>query len=324
MSADAPLDCAQFIGKFESQRVSYRVRDLLLYAAGISAQKPNFSFEHADGFSAFPTFPLVLKFRGNADGIVDFPSGAMMAGAQNPPLDGVKFGLDGERSIEILKRLPTAPLSASSDNGGDEDEDLKTDPKIELELRSRIVGVHKRGSGASVETEALLVDPASGDVYCRMTSGAFLVGADNFVDAGETFSEKVAVPAGEPDCVDEVPVRPDQAVLYRLSGDYNPLHIDPDMAKMNGFKAPILHGLCSLGMSTNALLERHAGGDPDRFRQVKMRFAAPVLPGQTLVVESWKAAADRIVFQVKVKETGKVCINNAYMLLHPEGGASKL
>ena len=98
-----------------------------------------------------------------------------------------------------------------------------------------------------------------------MTGGAFLVGAKNFEDSGTTFSEKIVPPARAPDAVEELPTSRYQSQLYRLSGDYNPLHISSDFAQMVGFKEPILHGLCTLGMSARGLLRAFAGNDPARF-----------------------------------------------------------
>mgnify|MGYP003695155355 FL=1 len=150
-----------------------------------------------------------------------------------------------------------------------------------------------------------------------MTGGAFLVGAKNFEDSGTTFSEKIVPPARAPDAVEEVPTSPFQSQLYRLSGDYNPLHISADFAQMVGFKEPILHGLCTLGMSARGLLRAFAGNDPARFHSIKLRFSKPVIPGQTLRVEMWDEGDGRIVFQTKVKETGAVVINNAVFRVRP-------
>ena len=114
-------------------------------------------------FAAFPTYPIVLAFKGTDQDVVSFPSPAMMLGPKTPPLPGIKVGLDGERYIEQLKPLDP--------EGG------------ELSLKTRLIGVHKRGSGASAEMESLLVDE-SGDTIYRMTQGSFLVGARDFKDSG--------------------------------------------------------------------------------------------------------------------------------------------
>jgi len=116
---------------------------------------------------------------------------------------------------------------------------------------------------------------------------------------------------------------PNQTHIYRLSGDYNPLHIDGNMAKMGGFEAPILHGLCTFGFSAHAVLKNFAGNDPALFKSIKCRFAKPVFPGETLVVSMWKesnegSARTRVIFEVKVKERDVVVVNNAYVELNPK------
>ena len=288
------LATAGFLNKWVTQPVAYTTRDLLLYAQGIGCTALPYVYEHDDAFAAFPTYPIVLAFTGTDEDVVSFPSEAMGQGPKMPPLEGVVTGVDGERFLEVITPLPTEG----------------SPPK--LTLKSAIVGVHKRGSGASVETEAVLFDADTGVEYTRMTSGTFLVGATNFENSGTTFSEKIKPPTRAPDRLVELPTSPAQAQLYRLSGDYNPLHVSPEFAKMVGFKQGcILHGLCTLGFSARAVLRAYGGNDPANFRSIKLRFSKPVLPGQTLVVEMWDLGSGRIVFQTKVKETGAVVINNA-------------
>lgn len=283
-----------YLNKWSEQKVGYNKRDLLTYAVGIGCTELNFIYEHDSDFAAFPTYPIVLGFKGVEEDVVSFPSEAMMQAPPMPPLSGVKVGLDGERYIEKVNEL---------DVEGDGD----------LTYKSRVIGVHKRGSGASVETEALILD-SSGKTLYKIISGAFLVGAKGFKDSGITNSEKVDVPKRDPDSVLEMPTSPYQAQVYRLSGDYNPLHVDPQFAQMSGFSEPILHGLCSYGISARAVMKQYCDNDSKNFKAIKARFAKTVLPGDTLVVKMWKDG-DKVIFTSTSKNTGDVVINNAYVLL---------
>jgi acyl dehydratase len=276
--------------------VSYTRRDLLLYAVGIGCDELHFVYENDPNFAAFPTYAIVLPFKGTENDVVDFPSAAMMQANVMPGLPGMKFVLDGERYLEVLRPIPPTPST--------------------FQIRSKLVGVHPKPKGALVETIAEVVD-SSGVVYVRIVSGTFVVGAKDVADSGTTYSQAVETPKRAPDAVQEMRTSPTQAHLYRLSGDYNPLHIDPTMAQMNGFPQPILHGLCTFGHAARAVLKSFAESNPQRFRAIRCRFASPVTPGDTLVTEMWKEG-DRIIYVTKVKETGKVVINNAYVDLSPE------
>ena len=296
--ADAPLDTAPFIQKEfdDGIAVSYNKRDLLTYAVDIGCSDLRFVYEHDFDFQAFPTYPVVLAFKGTDQDVVDFPSEAMQETTSLPPLSGIRTVLDGERYIEKVRPLDV--------DGG------------ELRLQQRLIGVHKRGSGASIETESRLVDN-DGNVFYKFISGAFALGAKNFKDAGVSYSAKVPIPDRAPDKIEEFKTSPFQAQIYRLSGDYNPLHIDPEQATAFGFKKPILHGLCSLGITVRAVLKAYADNDADRFKALKLRFSKPVIPGETVVTEMWQEG-NRIIFLGKVKETGAVVINNSYVDLEPQ------
>ena len=102
-------------------------------------------------------------------------------------------------------------------------------------------------------------------------------------------------------------------MLYRLCGDPNPLHVDPDMAEMGGFNKPILHGLCSFGISARAIQQHFFKANPDLMKQIAVRFTSHVFPGETLVVEAWKES-DKILFTTKTKERGLVVVQGMVQL----------
>jgi acyl dehydratase len=136
---------------------------------------------------------------------------------------------------------------------------------------------------------------ATGDRLLTVRSSIFIRGSGGF--GGERGpSSTWRVPEREPDHVVEVTPRPDQALTYRLSGDRNPLHVDPDFARSAGFDQPILHGLCTFGYTGRALLHAVCGSDPARFRAIEARFTAPVIAGQTLRVEAW-VQDDEVTFR---------------------------
>jgi acyl dehydratase len=269
---------------------SYDRRDVLLYAVGIGIEDLRFVYEGHPDFAVFPTFPIRW---GSA--------GAPVDRALLPPSPG-PLNIDAERYIEQLRPLPIAGT---------------------LQVRSRLIGVHPRGKGSSfVETESVLTD-AAGEVCVRMVNGSFRRGVEQLGDiepfegSGQTFSAKIDIPDRMPDWDVGARIASNQAILYRLSGDYNPLHIDPDSAKFGGFDTPILHGLCTFGHCAHLLLEAICGGDPARFRRLKVRFSSPVYPGDTLRVLAWRDGPGRVVFEARVLD--RVVVSNAWFEYEPTG-----
>jgi acyl dehydratase len=156
----------------------------------------------------------------------------------------------------------------------------------EVSSVTTITGVYDKGSGAVVATATEATATGTGRPLYTTTSSAFIRGEGGFGgDRGS--SGKVELPDRDPDHKVTYPTRPDQALLYRLSGDRNPLHSDPSFAALGGFDRPILHGLCTFGFTGRALLHEVCGSDPDRFVSMAGRFSRPVMPGDVLTVEMW-------------------------------------
>lgn len=262
--------------------VTYTERDVLLYAVGIGCSDMRFVFEKDADFAAFPTFPIRW--------------GGLGAGAEDaalPPSPG-PLTIDAERMLEVLAPLPRAGT---------------------VEVRSRLIAAHPRGKGnALVEREAEVSDGAGG-VYVRMVSGAFRRGVERLGDIapfqgrGLSRSAKLVMPDRQPDIDVTTEIAANQALIYRLSGDYNPLHIANSAAAFGGFRAPILHGLCTYGHCARLLLQAVCANDVRRFLTLKVRFSSPVYPGDTLRVVGWHDGPGRVIFEARVAE--QIVVSNA-------------
>uniref|UniRef100_UPI0040388990 peroxisomal multifunctional enzyme type 2 n=1 Tax=Callospermophilus lateralis TaxID=76772 RepID=UPI0040388990 len=190
-------------------------------------------------------------------------------------------------------------------------------PEGKLKCEAVVADVLDKGSGVVILMD--VYSYSGKELICYNQFSLFLVGSGGF--GGKRTSEKLKValdvPSRPPDAVLRDTTSLNQAALYRLSGDWNPLHIDPNFASLAGFEKPILHGLCTFGFSARHVLQQFADNDVSRFKAIKTRFAKPVYPGQTLQTEMWKEG-NRIHFQTKVQETGDIVISNAYVDLVPK------
>lgn len=156
-----------------------------------------------------------------------------------------------------------------------------------IRTTSTVRGIYDKGSGALVVSESKSVDASSDTPLFSTATALFIRGEGGFGGDRGPSTPSAALPGREPDEVVTYATRPDQALLYRLSGDRNPLHSDPTFAKRAGFDRPILHGLCTYGFTGRALLHTLCGSDDARFRSIDGRFSHPTFPGDTLTISVW-------------------------------------
>ncbi len=258
---------------------SWTSTDALLYAIGVGAglgdplQELQFTTENTAGVQqqVLPTFGVLLAQARASGKLGDFDR-AMLVHA--------------EQSIELHQPLPVEGT---------------------LRTSATVTGIYDKGSGALIETENRAVNAATGEPAVTTTSSTFIRGEGGFGgDRGTAPAWQLADRA--PDHKVTVQTRPEQALLYRLCGDRNPLHADPAFAARGGFSRPILHGLCTYGFTGRVLLHEVCGSDPARFAFMSGRFSRPVLPGDSLVISIWAGADNTAQFQT-AKEDGTVVID---------------
>ncbi len=293
------IDVDEALGsKYPDRTSSYDEGDLALYALGVgAATDPNdeeglrLVYEgHGGGMKALPTFAVIP----GTNAILGFAKEGITA-------PGLHYGLDrllhGEQYIELVRPLPL---------------------KATLTTKGVVKDIWDKGKGALIVTAFDSYDE-DGDLFIKSEMTAFIRGAGGWGGARGPSAAVNVPPSREPDVVVEDAIPENQALLYRLSGDWNPLHADPGMAKAFGFERPILHGLCTFGYAGRRVLESFAPeGNPDFFKSIKVRFADNVYPGDTLITEMWKDSDQRIVFQCKVKERDSLVISNAAIELFEE------
>ncbi|PVV02646.1 hypothetical protein BB560_002896 [Smittium megazygosporum] len=278
--------------KFETKPFSYTQRDVMLYALGIGATRKdlNWVYELSPNFRTFPTFAVLPKFFVG-------PSVTEFLPKFNPMML-----LHGEEFVQIHSPIPTSGT---------------------LYVSSEVVDIADKGSGAAVVTRTILKDSNQKPVS-EIESTTFIRGLGGFSKLPgfkpvppaarspvATFS--APTPKTLPDVTIQQNISPSQAAIYRLSGDYNPLHIDPKMAAMGKFSQPILHGLCSMGFAARHVVQCMAGGDSNNLSAIKVRFSSPVYPGETIQTSMWVSKQDPTVvqFESKVVERNVVVISSA-------------
>jgi len=279
-------------------KCSYNRRDVLSFANAIGVKKDelHFLYELHPGFAAFPTFPINLAFKQTDQDVFDFVARTTTGDVPGVPPFDARRSVDGERGIEILR-----PIPVSSEG-------------LELEVQSKVIGVYDKGGAMILEAEQLLVDTKTNTAYTKMTSTAFGIGQGGYGGPRGPPKPATKLPFRAPDAVHTTPTTPEVALLYRLCGDYNPMHADEAYGRRAGFKGSILHGLGTWNMAAHGLLRTLGGSDPNRLKAYGARFKSVVYPGDTLETRMWIVRSEGgvadVVFETVVKEDGRVALSN--------------
>ncbi|QUQ72036.1 MaoC family dehydratase [Kutzneria sp. CA-103260] len=247
------------LGRVEGPwRKSWTSDDALRYAVGVGASELAFATENSTGVAqqALPTMALALTH---------FTEPEQVFGDVDKSLI-----LHAEQSLTLHRPLPVAGS---------------------VEVRRQVTDIFDKGSGALIVSRVDAIDASSGEPAFSAVSSAFLRGEGGF-GGSRGPSSRVSTPDRSPDSRSEFATAANQALVYRLSGDRNPLHSDPVFAAQGGLKRPILHGLCTYGITCRLLIGAFAAGDAHRVTGMSGRFTAPVIPGDMLVVEAWRDLDD--------------------------------
>jgi acyl dehydratase len=265
--------------KNSGMEFSWTDKETMLYALGIGMcadpmDKNELPFVYEKELKAVPTLASVVAW-----------------GAQ-PGAMNINFMMvvDGERTITFHKPMPGYG---------------------NVVAEARVVGAWDKGAGkgAVISTETVLRDKASGEKLVTLNGSLFARGDGGFGGPSEGQPAPHEVPKRAPDRSVDIATNPNQALIYRLSGDRNPLHADPDFAKMAGFPRPILHGMCTYGVTCRAVLQTYAEYDASRFKSHGARFSSPVFPGETVTVDLWKDG-NVVSFEARVKARNVTVIKN--------------
>ncbi|KAI2011689.1 hypothetical protein LOZ39_001013 [Ophidiomyces ophidiicola] len=300
--------------RFPSRDVSWLKRDTLLFAnsIGCTADELHFLYELHPNFTMFPTYPIILPFKHTQQDVVDFYGAQSQEAIPGVPKFDNRRVVDGQRKMIFHKPLPV------------------TSEGRKFELRSKVIGVYDKGkAGSVVETQQEIVDKESGEVYSTAVGSGFYVGQGNWGGPKGPATVNYPPPKGQnPDVVYDYQTTAITPLLYRLNGDYNPLHADPEPGKKMGFGGVIIHGLFSWNMAAHAILKELGGSDPRNLCEFQARFASPVRPGDKLTTEMWRTAKkedgfEEVIFATKNQE-GKVVLSNGRALVKVAESKSRL
>ena len=264
----------------DGEEFAYGDRETMLYALGVGMGRDPMAeaelpFVYENGLKTVPTMATVIAWGQRTLGKADI---------------NYLMVVHGEQRLTVHKPLPPAAVIVSDE---------------------RVVAAVDKGAGkgALIYTEKVIRLKSTNEKLCTLGGTIFARGDGGFGGPSTGGPEPHPIPERKADAVCETDTRVDQALLYRLSGDRNPLHSDPKVAKMAGFPRPILHGLCTYGTVCRGVLKTLCNYDHTMITGFDVRFSAPVFPGETIVTEMWKDGTV-VSFRSKVKERDVVVINN--------------
>ena len=261
---------------------TYTEKDTILYALSLGighdpVDPEQLPYIYEKDLKAFPTMAVILGYPG------------LWMTDPKTKINFLKV-VHGEQRLQILQPLPTSGT---------------------VKAQIKVSHVIDKGAdkGALVIVERKIFD--ENNTLLAVTDQTTFCRGDGGFGQGDDSPEALPKPpVRTPDAIEEIQIRPDAAVLYRLNADPNPLHIDPETAKAAGFDKPILHGLCTYGMTAHAIVKNYCDYQAERLLRFDTRFSAPVFPGETLVVEMWQLNDNEISFQAKVKERDIIVLSN--------------
>lgn len=281
------LDCAKLLGwTFEDVRARHTERETMLYALGL-------------GLSQDPIDSRELDFTANRD-LKALPTMAAVIAEPRPWLREV--GIDVTTALHASQAMHfdgTLPPAGT----------IRARFKIE-----RLVDKGP-GKGAFIVLMKDIFDD-SGTRLCRLPATIFVRGGGGFGGDPNGLPEAMTMPARTPDLIQDYPINLRTALIYRLSGDYNPLHADPLVARTAGFDGPIVHGFCTFGIAGWLLIKALCGYDPRRLASIEARFSAPLYPGETLRLAIWRGGGV-IHFEGRALERGVLVLSSGQATLRP-------
>ena len=273
--------------EFPTAQQTYVAKDCMLYALGVGMgidplDEQSLLFVYEENLKVSPSQSVMMAHPG------------FWAKEEDTGLDWVKV-LHAGQEIIMHKPFPSEGT---------------------VEAKTRINSVTDKGTriGALIVSDRVVSDVATGEDICTLVTTILARGDGGFGGERKATPKTDIIPKSEPDMIFDLPTLPQQALIYRLTGNFNPLHASPSVARNAGFKAPILHGLCAMGAATHALIKSCCDYDTSRFKRIGLRFSAPVYPGETIRTEIW-IDGNEIAFRCKSLEQDKVVINNGYLLV---------